>query len=48
MSGADENGTPIEATRREMAEETGISVVELPFGDVSKTTSIYGVGKVAA
>lgn len=45
--GSDENESPVETARREMTEETGIVDVEMPWGELSKSTVVYGAGKVA-
>jgi len=38
---------PLQAARRELQEETGISHVEFPFGDLYTETPPYSQGKVA-
>lgn len=46
--GAEPGETPLEAARRELAEETGILEFTLSWGEVSMATQPYAGGKVAA
>lgn len=39
--------TPLEAARREVAEETGLKKLEFPWGEIFQETAPYGQGKVA-
>ena len=45
--GAEPRESPLEAAKREMAEEAGIQELSLAWGEVSVTTGIYSGGKVA-
>jgi 8-oxo-dGTP pyrophosphatase MutT (NUDIX family) len=45
--GAEVDEGPLEAARREMAEETGIREFTLAWGEVSMETGVYSAGKVA-
>lgn len=44
---ADRGETPLQAAIREFREETGLAKFEMPWGEVSKDTTIYANGKVA-
>lgn len=44
---ADGDETPLQAATRELREETGITLCELRWGEVSKDTAIYSADKVA-
>ncbi len=39
--------TPLEAAKREVTEETGISQLDFPWGECFRETAPYGKGKVA-
>lgn len=45
--GAEQGETPMQAARRELAEETGIREFELVWGEIFMDTDIYSGGKVA-
>jgi bis(5'-nucleosidyl)-tetraphosphatase len=46
--GADEGETPLDAAKREMIEETGITQLDLQWGNISIDTEIYSKDKVAS
>ena len=41
------NETPFEAARREFTEETGLTHIEFPWGEIFHDTAPYGRGKIA-
>jgi bis(5'-nucleosidyl)-tetraphosphatase len=43
----EENETPLEAARREVAEETSLGPFEMPWGEVFRETGPYAGGKIA-
>ncbi len=45
--GLEEGETPLEAARREVEEETGLTELDFRWGEVFRETAPYGRGKVA-
>jgi bis(5'-nucleosidyl)-tetraphosphatase len=45
--GIEPDETPLEAARREVAEETSLGAIELPWGEVFLETAPYSGGKIA-
>jgi 8-oxo-dGTP pyrophosphatase MutT (NUDIX family) len=46
--GADVDETPLDAAKREMIEETGITQLDMQWGSISMDTEIYSTDKVAS